>query len=120
MGKKISDKSSGGGFLPTAYLKDEGKMIKGVLLESRMVATQYGDKPVYKIKVLDASCKFVLDKNEVTPVEGSEAEFFAATRLDRQLKQVPFGSTVTIVHLGKKKFGKGGNAAHTYDVEVEG
>ncbi len=119
MGKKIADVSGGGSFAPTALMKTEGKMLKGKLLSKRQVTTMYGDKPVYSLSVLDASCGFTLDKQEVAPEEGTAVDLFASTRLERQLSQVPIGSVVTIVHMGKKKFGRG-QPAHVYDVEVEG
>ena len=78
----------------------------------------YGKKPVYSLTVLDASCEFSLGKGQnVSPEEGATVDLFAPTRLERQLAQVPIGSTVTIVHTGKKKVGKG-QPAHTYSVEV--
>lgn len=119
MGTKIPDTNGGGNFSPTALMKEEGKMLKGKLLSRREVETMYGKKPVYKLQVLDASCDFSLGKGEnVTPAEGAEIDLFAPTRLERQLLKVPFNSTVTIIHTGKKKVGKG-QPAHTYSVEVE-
>lgn len=119
MGTKIPDAGGGGKFAPTALMKEEGKMLKGTLISKRNVTTMYGDKPVYSLKVADASCEFSAGKGQnVSPEEGTEVDLFASTRLERQLVQVPFGKTVTIVHTGKKKFGRG-QPAHTYSVEVE-
>lgn len=118
MGTKIPDVNGGGSFAPTALVKEKGNMIKGVLQSKRDVETMYGARPVYSLKVLDATCDFTLDKKTVSPAEGTIVDLFAPTRLERQLSQVEFGKTVTITHLGMKKFGKG-QPAHVFDVEVE-
>ncbi len=119
MGTKVPDSNGGGSFAPTALMKEEGKMIKGKLISKRNVTTMYGEKPVYSLQVLDASCEFSLGKGDnVTPEEGAQVDLFAPTRLERQLLKVPMGSVVTIVHTGKKKVGKG-QPAHTYSVEFE-
>jgi hypothetical protein len=119
MGRKIPDENGGGSFNPTALLKETGAMLKGVLTGKRDVETQYGSKPVYTFKVLDASCKFTLDKAETQPEEGQLVDAFAPTRLARQLAHVNVGETVTITYTGKKKFGRG-QPAHVFDVIVEG
>ena len=117
MGKMIPD-ANGGSFAPTALMKEEGKMLKGILTGRREVETMYGKKPVYSLSVLDASCEFSLGKGQnVSPEEGAAVDLFAPTRLERQLAQVPIGSTVTIIHVGKKKIGRG-QPAHCYSVEV--
>ena len=119
MGRKIPDENGGGDFAPTAMLREEGAMLKGVLLSKRDVETTYGPKPVYSFKVLDASCKFVLNKEEVSPDEGATVDAFAPTRLARKLLHVNIGETVTITYAGKKKVGRG-QPAHIFDVVVEG
>ena len=120
MGRQIADSNGGGGdFAPTALLKAEGAMLKGVLLGRRNVKTKYGDKPVYSVTVLEASCKFTRGAEEVEPAENDKVDFFAPTRLDRQLVQVANGETVTITYAGKKKMNKGQDA-HTFAVSVEG
>jgi hypothetical protein len=120
MGRIIEDQDGGGEFNPTALLKEKGAMLKGVITGKRDVKTQYGAKPVYTFKVLDASCRFTLgkDKREVQPAEGDLVDAFATTRLARQLAQLSDGDTVTITYAGTKKM-KRGAAAHTYKVEVE-
>lgn len=117
MGKMIPDANGGGLFAPTALMKEEGNMLKGVLTGRREVETMYGKRPVYSLTVLDASCGFTLDKKDVSPEEGTTVDMFATTRLERQLVQVAIGSTVTIIHTGRKKVGKG-QPAHTFSVEV--
>lgn len=119
MGKMIADTNGGGSsFAPTALMKEDGKMLKGVLTGKRYVETMYGKRPVYSLTVLDATCEFSLGKGQnVSPEEGATVDLFAPTRLERQLVQVPVGSTVTIIHTGKKKVGKG-QPAHTFSVEV--
>lgn len=120
MSRNIPDSNGdGGSFAPTALLKEQGAMLKGVLLGKREVKTQYGAKPVYSFKVLDASCKFTTgkDKQEVQPAEGDTVDAFAPTRLARQLAQVAAGETVTITYAGTKKVGRG-QPAHFFSVEV--
>lgn len=111
MSKTYSDSD----FAPTAMLKEEGAMIKGILGAVRMVKTQWGDKPVYKLKVLDASCRFTRGKEEVTPEADSEVDIFATTRLATQLAKVPVGETITIRYAGTKPSVKG-KPAHTFSV----
>lgn len=116
MGKKYSDST---GFSPTAEIKVDGAMLKGIMVGVRQVKTQFGDKPVYKLKVLDANCKFTIGKGEeVTPEEGAEIDVFAPTRLATQLSKVPVGETITIKYLGLGKNNKG-NKPHTFSVEGE-
>src|SRR5258708_522302 len=120
MGRAIPDENGGGGdFNPTALLKETGAMLKGVLISKRDVKTQYGPKPVYSFKVLDASCKFTTgkEKTEVQPAEGDTVDAFAPTRLARQLAHVSVGETVTITYQGTKKVGRG-QPAHIFTVEV--
>jgi len=120
MGRTISDSNGAGAdFAPTALLKEKNAMLKGVLTGVRNAKTQYGDKPVYSFKVLDATCKFTRGKEEVQPSEGEIVDAFAPTRLARQLSQVQPGETVTITYAGTKKTGKG-MPAHTFTVVVEG
>ena len=122
MARNIPDSNGDGSgeFAPTALLKEKGAMLKGVLIAKRDVKTQYGAKPVYSFKVLDASCKFTAgkEKTEVQPAEGDTVDAFAPTRLARQLAQVREGETVTITYAGTKKVGKG-MPAHCFDVTVE-
>jgi hypothetical protein len=119
MGREIPDQNgSGGDFNPTALLKEAGAMLKGVLVSKRNVKTQYGEKPIFTFKVLDASCKFMANKAEVQPNEGDLVDAFAPTRLARQLLQVTEGDTVTINYKGTKKVGRG-NPAHIFSVTVE-
>lgn len=118
MSRQIPDENGGGGdFAPTALLKEKGAMLKGVLLGKRNVKTQFGDKPVYSFKVLDASCKFTKGREEFQPEEGATVDAFAPTRLARQLEHVNEGETVTITYAGTKKAGRG-NPAHVFTVEV--
>lgn len=120
MARQIPDQDAGGDFAPTAVLKESGAMLKGIMVGKRDVKTQYGPKPVYKFKVLDASCRFTIGKErtEVQPEEGATVEAFAPTRLARQLALVNEGETVTIMYKGTKKVGRG-NPAHLFSVEVE-
>lgn len=121
MSRQIPDEGGNSGdFHPTAVLKEEGAMLKGVLMGKRDVKTQYGVKPVFSFKVLDASCKFTCGKErtEVQPEEGATVEAFAPTRLARQLAHVNEGETVTILYKGTKKVGRG-NPAHVFSVVVE-
>lgn len=118
MGRAIPDENGGGDFNPTAMLREAGAVLKGILESKRDVKTQFGAKPVYTFRVLDASCKFMADKKEVQPAEGDLVDAFAPTRLARQLAHVNVGETVTISYIGQKKVGRG-NPAHIFKVEVE-
>lgn len=118
MGKIISDMDTSK-FAPTAVLKVAGASITGILGDVRFVKTQYGEKPVYSMKVADATCKFTLGKDEVEPEAGTMVDIFAPTRLNNQLKQVQKGQTVKIDYLGtvKNKGGKG-MPAHSFRCEI--
>jgi len=118
MGRAIPDENGGGEFNPTAFLREEGAMLRGIVVGKRDVKTEYGPKPVYSFKVLEATCKFMKDKAEVQPEEGAVVDAFAPTRLARQLAHVSEGETVTITYAGKKKVGRG-QPAHIFSVEVE-
>lgn len=117
MGTKLSDAGGTVEFNATAVIKEAGAVIVGTLVEKRAVTTTYGDMPVYTMTVKDADCKFTKDKKAYEPAAGEKVDFFASTRLERQLSQVAMGQTVSIKYLGTKKFGKG-NPAHTFEVEV--
>ncbi len=115
--KKVTD-SDGGAFAPTAYLKEEGAMLEGTLLSVRQAKTEFGDKPVYTLKMADNNCKFSQGDKFIDPKENTEVDFFAPTRLARQLAKVEFGKLVRITYAGKVKAGKGA-MAHTYEVLTE-
>jgi len=117
MPKVISDVDTSK-FAPTAQIKVEGAMLKGKLVSKIERKTKWGLKPVYGIEVADATCKFTKGDDEVFPNAGDKVEFFAPTRLERQLIQVPLNSTVTLKNTGRKDTG-GANPAHTFHVEVE-
>lgn len=113
--KKVPDVNGGGTFAPSAYIREKGAMIEGVLKSVRQVKTDYGERPVYTLQLKDYACKFSKDDTFVEPEENSEVDFFAPTRLARQLASVPFGTLVRITYAGQKKVGKG-NPAHIFDV----
>jgi len=117
MGRQIPDANGGGDFSPTALLKEKDAMLKGILKSRREIKTMYGPKPVYSFTVLDASCRFTKDKQEVQPEEGQTVDVIPPTRLARQLAQVNEGETVTITYQGTKKVGRG-QPAHFFAVEV--
>lgn len=119
MGRTIPDEGGNGGdFPPTAELREANAMLKGVLDGRVERDLGYGMKPIYRFKVLDASCKFMLQKQEVQPNEGALVEVIAPTRLARQLAHVAVGETVTIENAGKKKVGRG-QPAHIFKVVIE-
>jgi hypothetical protein len=118
MSRTIPDQNGGGNFAPTAVLKEKGATLKGVVLGKHDAKTQYGKKPVYSFKILEATCRFLVDGNEVQPAEGDTVDAFAPTRLARQLEHVKIGETVTIAYKGTKKVGLG-QPAHTFEVTVE-
>lgn len=118
MSRTIPDVGGDGDFMPTAEVRDKDVMLKGIIVEKVERDMGYGMKPIYRLKVLDASCKFTVRKQEVSPEEGATVEVIAPTRLARQLASVKAGETVTITNAGKKKAGKG-QMAHVFTVVVE-
>lgn len=116
--KKVPDMNGGGDFNPSAILKETNAMIEGVLESVRQVKTQYGEKPVYTMRVQEYTCRFVKGDKVMEPTENSKVDFFAPTRLNRQLENLGFGKLVRITYAGQKKVGKG-NPAHIFDVLVE-
>lgn len=116
MGTVIKDTDTSK-FAATARLTDTGASLVGVMRSHREIKTKFGPKPVFVLEAVDASCKFMRGDEEVFPEAGEKIEIIPATRLARQLGQVPAGSKVSIKYLGKKDTG-GANAAHTYHVEV--
>lgn len=118
MPRNIPDENGGGEFNPTALLKEEGATLKGIMVTRREAKTIYGMKPVYTFKVLDANCRFTKDKKEVEPNQGDLVDFFASTRLARQLAHVNEGETVTVGYLGTKKVGRG-QPAHIFNVTID-
>jgi len=118
MMKKVPDTNGGGkDFAPSAYLKEDGAMIEGVLLSVRQVNTEYGLKPVYTMELHDYNCKFSNGRAFVEPKEKEKIDFFAPTRLNRQLEKVEMNKLVRITYAGQKKVGKG-NPAHIFEVLV--
>lgn len=114
MGRKISASD----FPPSAELRAEGAVIKGVYQGSREIKTQFGPKSVFKLKVLDANCEFTKNKEAYEPAAGETVEIMGTTTLTNQLNQVKEGETVTIKYAGLGKKTKG-NAPHLFDVEVD-
>jgi hypothetical protein len=119
MVRAIPDENGGGSFNPTALLKEKGNMLKGILVSKKEVTTMYGPRLVYTFKALDADCRFTNGKEDAeAPEEGALVDVFAPTRLARQLAHVNEGETVTMIHDGKKKVGRG-QPAHIFKVTVE-
>jgi len=117
MGRMINDTSVGGDFPPTAELREKDAMLKGIIMGKEERDLGFGLTPVYKFQVLEASCRFLLQKQEVQPEEGAIVEVIAPTRLARQLGQLNVGDTVTIKNAGTKQIGRG-KPAHIFSVEV--
>lgn len=118
MGRVIEDQSVGGDFPPTAELREKGAMLKGVMLGREERDLGFGLKPIYKFQVLDASCRFIKDKQDVEPDQGATVEVIAPTRLARQLAHVRPNEVVTIENNGTKKVGRG-KPAHVFNVTIE-
>ena len=116
MGTVIKDQDTTK-FAPTAQLQTAGASLTGVLVGKKERKTKWGMRPLYSVKVTDADCKFMKGDAEVFPNAGEDVEFFAPTRLARQLDQVPMNSNVVIRYLGKKETG-GANPAHAFHVEI--
>lgn len=115
MPKKLASK----GFAPTADLRVEGATLVGSLVSKRLQKTQYGDRPVYALKVADATCKFMQGDVEVFPPQGSTVEFFAPTMLEGLIGDVVLPAKVRIVNtgLGAKKAGR--KQAYMFDAFLE-
>lgn len=115
MAKKLASK----GFAPTADLRVEGATLVGTLVSKRDQTTQFGNRPVYAIKVADATCKFMQGDTEVFPPKDTVVEFFAPTMLEGLLADVVLPAKVRIVNtgLGTKKPGR--KAPYLFDAFLE-
>lgn len=115
MGRKLS---GNGGFPASPLLRDKvGNSLTGVVQARREAKTQYGLKPVYTIKLVDADCEFKKDGLPYEPSEGELVEIMPSTVLASHLAQVKEGETFKTVYKGLGKKGKG-NAPHLFDTEV--
>lgn len=114
MGRKLTATD----FPPSAELRLDGAMIKGVFQGEREIDTKYGKKSVFQLNVLDANCGFKKNKAPHEPEQGDLVEIMGTTTLTNQLKQVKKGEIVTIKYAGLGKATKG-NPPHLFDVEVE-
>jgi hypothetical protein len=116
MGQVIQDVDTSN-FAPTAQLKEAGATLTSIVRGKREIKTKFGPKMVYMMEAVDATCKFRRGNEEVFPQAGEKVEVMPATRLERQLNQVPVGSKVLIKYLGIGKSTRG-NPPHLYHVEV--
>ncbi len=115
MGRKLSN---GVGFPAMPLLRDKiGAWLTGVLKGSRTVKTQFGDKPVFQIALVDADCDFSRDGVPYEPAAGEIVEIMPPTVLAKHLAQVQVGETFKTVYEGLGKKGKG-NAPHLFATEV--
>lgn len=115
MGRKLTNMD---GFPASPLLRDKvGAWLTGTLQEVRVAKTQFGEKPVYKVKLVDADCAFTKDGLPHEPAEGEIVELMPPTVLARHLAQVKPGETFKTTYKGLGKKGKG-NAPHLFDTEV--
>lgn len=121
MGKKLTSDMQA---TPVVNVTEkEGSFLEGVLVERKLVKTQYGDRPVYSLKLEDSDMRFMIkegkeyvEKKEVA--QGELVSVFAPTLLDRALLKAEGGASVRIVYTGMgKSTKKGRNAPHTFEVE---
>ncbi len=115
MGRKISSME---GFPASPLLRDKiGNWLTGVLKGSRVAKTQYGEKPVFQVSLVDADCDFSRDGLPYEPAAGEIIEIMPSTVLAKHLLQVQVGETFKTVYKGVGKKTKG-NPPHLYDTEV--
>lgn len=115
MGRKLTNQI---GFPASPMLRDKvGATLTGTLQGNRIVKTQFGDKKVYKVAVVDADCDFTKDGLPHEPVAGEIIEIMASTVLAKHLDQVKDGETFKTTYKGLGKKGKG-NAPHLFDTEI--
>ncbi len=115
MGRKLT---GNGGFPASPMLRDKiGATLTGVLRGSRSVKTQFGDKKVYQVEVVDADCDFKKDGLPYEPSAGEIVEIMASTVLAHHLDAVKEGETFKTTYKGLGKKGKG-NAPHLFESEV--
>jgi hypothetical protein len=115
MGRKLQSQD---GFPAHPMLRDKiGATITAKMIGSRLAKTQYGEKPVFNVSVIDADCDFQKDGLPYEPAEGEIVEIMAPTVLAKQLAQVKAGETFKTTYKGLGKKGKG-NAPHLFDSEV--
>ncbi len=105
MPKTYSDAT--GVFNPTAFIKEKGLTLEGTMQDKRTIKTQFGEKPVYTLKVTGGNCRFTQGKEDVDVSVGDSVDVIPPTRLDRQLAQVLAGQEISIECLGRGKAVKG-------------
>jgi len=116
MGRKLKNND---GFPASPLLRERiGNSLTGVLTAVREAKTQFGTKPVYAVKLIDADCDFTKDGLPYEPAEGEVIEMMPPTVLARHLAQVNIGETFKTVYKGLGKKSKKGNPPHMYDTEV--
>ncbi len=115
MGRKLQSQD---GFPASPMLRDKvGATITATMKGNRLAKTQYGDRTVFAVAVVDADCDFQKDGLPYEPIAGEIVEIMAPTVLSKQLAQVKEGETFKTTYKGLGKKGKG-NAPHLFDSEV--
>ena len=114
MGRKLS----GSDFPPSPLLRDKiGATLTGIIKGTRLAKTQYGEKPVFTVQLVDADCDFIRNGEPYEPAAGELVEIMPPTVLAKHLAQVKEGETFKTVYKGLGKKGKG-NAPHLFETEV--
>lgn len=115
MGRKITNLE---GFPASPMLREKiGSSLTGTVVSTRIAKTQYGDKPVYTVKLVDADCDFLRDGLPYEPAAGELVEIMPPSVLAKHLAQVQPGETFKTVYQGLGKKGKG-NPPHLFITEV--
>lgn len=115
MGRKLKNHD---GFPASPMLREKiGNSITGILKGSRTAKTQYGEKPVYVVQLVDADCDFLRDGLPYEPEAGELIEIMPPTVLAKHLAQVKEGETFKTVYAGLGKKSKG-NPPHLFETEV--
>ncbi len=115
MGRKLRNND---GFPASPMLREKiGNSLTGKLKGQRIVKTQYGDKAVFQVELVDADCDFIKDGNPYEPIAGETIEIMPPTVLAKHFAQVKDGETFKTVYMGLGKKGKG-NPPHLFETEV--
>src|SRR6188768_108000 len=112
MGRKLTSNVQGSPLLNIKSVANS--FVQGEVTDRKEVKTEYGQKPVYTLKLEETSMGAVAKQDgkyiEITVGAGDLVSFFAPTLLDKALVQANPGDRVRIVYLGLGKAKKGRNA----------
>jgi hypothetical protein len=121
MGRKLTSDMQA---TPVVSLTEkEGAFFQGVLVERKLVKTQWGERPLFNFELDDTDMRITKKEGkeylETDVEQGATVAVFAPTMLDRALVKAEAGDKLKIVYTGLGKSAKKGrNAPHTFDVEI--